>query len=308
MKGKQGKSAWLYFNTQDDNDNIGTTSNVCFRADDIVSMGPTADGVLTIYYKPIINQDASDAAGEILTDRVDINLTTDHTHFALMEVLTHHMNNTRPSFGGFVDVVDDHTIIVGGGAGSRTFASGLTTPIGVASKISDLIASCGTLTLGTESAQAYRYLPDIGTHGGTPQIAAAGALAVDRFYTNALTATTAFTMPDPAATPKGSVITMVYIGNIGNTNEHTFTVHSNDTTFAIGSTLRAPAHAARAGRVDVAVAADNIITITGATNGDGGVGTTLRFVNSTGAQNGWMVDAVIENQGNGSTASTVAFS
>ena len=72
--------------------------------------------------------------------------------------------------------------------------------------------------------------------------------------------------------------------------------------------LRAPAHAARAGRVDVAVAADNIITITGATNGDGGVGTTLRFVNSTGAQNGWMVDAVIENQGNGSTASTVAFS
>ena len=309
MKGKQGKSAWLYFNTEANSDNIGVATNVCFRADDIISMGPTGDSVLTIYYKPPLNQgNATDPSGEILTDRVDINLTTANTHFAVMELLIHNINNTRPTFDGFIDVVDDHTIIVGGGAASRTVDSGLTTPAGVASKISDLIATAGSITLGSESSQPYRYLPDLGTHGSSPAILSAGALANDRFYTNALTATSAFTMPDPAASPKGSTIMVLYIGNIANTAEHTYQVHANDTTFAIGSTLRAPAHAARAGKVDVAVAADNIITITGATNGDGGIGTTLRFVNSTGAQNGWMVDAVIENQGNGSTASNVAFS
>jgi len=304
MKGKQGKSAWLYFNTEADNDNIGTSSNVCFRADDIVSMGPTGDGVLTIYYKPIINQDASDPAGEIFTDRVDINLATNHTHFALMEVLTHHMNNTRPTFGGFVDVVDDHSVIVGGGAGSRTFASGLTTPIGVASKISNLIASCGSLTLGVKSAQPYRYLPDVGTGNGTPQIVSAGALASDRFYTNALTGDATFSFPDPAATPKGTTIVMVYLDNIGSGNTHTFNVHSNDTTFAIGSTVRVMPHdATRIAVVDFAAAGDATFTITGLNNGDGGIGTYLRAVNATGAQNGWIIDLVVTGQGACSAAS-----
>ena len=114
MKGKQGKSAWLYFNTEANSDNIGVATNVCFRADDIISMGPTGDGVLTIYYKPLVNQgNATDPAGEILTDRVDINLTTNNTHFAVMELLIHNINNTRPTFDGWIDVADDHTIIEG---------------------------------------------------------------------------------------------------------------------------------------------------------------------------------------------------
>jgi hypothetical protein len=308
MKGKQGKSAWLYFNTEADSDNIGLTSNVCFRADDIVSMGPTGDGILTIYYLPVRARATSVKGGEVHTDKVDINLATNHTHFALMEILTHHMNNTRPTFTGWIDVADDHTQIVGGGAGSRTFASGLTTPIGVASKISDLIATCGTITIGDSGTGTHdNELPDIGTNNGTLAIVSAGALTPGRHYTNALTATSAFTMPDPAAGSKGDVITMIYIDNIGNTNEHTFTVHGNDTTFAIGSTIRSESRAA-GGYVDIAQAGDNIITITGATNGDGGKGTTLRWVNATGAQNGWIVDAVMVNQGSGATVSNAAFS
>ena len=58
----------------------------------------------------------------------------------------------------------------------------------------------------------------------------------------------------------------------------------------------------RSGKVDVAVADDEEIIITGATNGDGGIGTTLQFVNKTGTTNGWSVLAKIESQGNGTTA------
>jgi hypothetical protein len=267
-------------------------------------MGPTGDSVLTIYYKPPLNQDATDPYGEILTDRVDINLTTANTHFAVMELLIHNINNTRPTFDGFIDVVDDHTIIVGGGAGSRTLASGLTTPIGVASKISDLIATAGSITLGSQSSQPYRYLPDIGTGNGTPAIVSAGALANDRFYTNAVTGDATFTFPDPAASPKGSTITMLYIAAIGNGNTHTFNVHANDTTFAVGSTVRVMPHdATRVAVVDVAVAGDATFTHTGLTNGDGGIGSYWRATNATGAQNGWVIDFHAVGQGACSAAS-----
>ena len=47
---------------------------------------------------------------------------------------------------------------------------------------------------------------------------------------------------------------------------------------------------------------DDEVLITGASNGDGGIGTTLRFVNKTGATNGWSVVANVETQGNGTTA------
>tara|TARA_R110002020_G_scaffold463190_1_gene683130 strand:- start:404 stop:1339 length:936 start_codon:yes stop_codon:yes gene_type:complete len=305
MKGKQGKSSWLYFNTEADSDSIGVGTNVCFRADDIISMGPTGDGILTIYYKPVHSRGSLGRGGEVHTDKVDINLATNHTHFALMEILTRHINNTRPTFTGWIDVADDHTIIVGGGAGSRTLASGLTTPIGAASKISDLIATCGSVTVGvTSTAQHDNELPDIGTGNQAPTVVSAGALGANRHFTNALTGDTTFTFPDPAATAKGTTITMIYIAAIGNGNTHTFNVHGNDTTFALGSTVRVMPHdGTRVAVVDHAVSGDATFTITGLTNGDGGIGTTLRATNATGAQNGWIIDLVATGQGACSAAS-----
>ena len=52
----------------------------------------------------------------------------------------------------------------------------------------------------------------------------------------------------------------------------------------------------------------DILTITGNANGDGGLGTTVRFVNVTGAAQGWAVEAITTNHGNGSQAGTIAVS
>jgi hypothetical protein len=63
-----------------------------------------------------------------------------------------------------------------------------------------------------------------------------------------------------------------------------------------------------ASKGDLSVAADNVLTITGHTNGDGGMGTTVRLVNVTGATNGWAIEAITTNQGSGAQAGTIAFS
>jgi len=80
--------------------------------------------------------------------------------------------------------------------------------------------------------------------------------------------------------------------------------------YAPGSTIRTASgsHADRIPRSDVAVAADNVITITGATNGDGGVGSYVRFVNVSGDTLGWAADVYVTAQGSGITAGTAAFS
>ena len=298
MEKNSGKYVWLYFNNEADNDNIGTSSNVCFRADDIVSMGPTSDTVLTIFFKSLRNQNTT-SAQEILTDKVQLTLTTANTHFAVMEILSKHINNSRPNFGGFIDVVDDHTQIVGGGAASRTLATGLTTPLGTATKLDPKIASCAGITLvGANLIAPQVELPDLGIGLGAPTVVSAGAMAINRHFTNAVTGDATFTFPDPAATPKGSVITMVYIAAIGNGNAHTFNVHANDTTFALGSMVRVQPHdATRIALVDVAVAGDASMTHTGLTNGDGGIGSFWRAVNTTGLRDGWAIDFEAKGQG-----------
>ena len=64
---------------------------------------------------------------------------------------------------------------------------------------------------------------------------------------------------------------------------------------------------ARVVAATVAAAADNILTITGHTAGDGGLGTSVRLVNMTGATNGWAVEAITYGQGANSEAGTIAF-
>ena len=54
------------------------------------------------------------------------------------------INNTRPNFGGFIDVADDHTIIVGGAAASRTAATGITFP-GASTLAGAGISACATI-------------------------------------------------------------------------------------------------------------------------------------------------------------------
>jgi len=64
-----------------------------------------------------------------------------------------------------------------------------------------------------------------------------------------------------------------------------------------------PHDATRIAVVDISVADDDEVKITGLNNGDGGIGTVLRFVNTTGETNGWAVEAIVLGQGACSAAS-----
>ena len=137
------------------------------------------------------------------------------------------------------------------------------------------------------------------TSNGAPTAMTAIELAVNTFYVSRAAAT-AMTIPSCAAGNIGDHITVFYNTAITNGQAHTYTT-TTDTTFALGSTLTRVGGAV-ASSSDVAVAGDNVITITGHTNGDGGKGTIVRFVNMTGAANGWAAEVITYNQGDGSEA------
>ena len=90
---------------------------------------------------------------------------------------------------------------------------------------------------------------------------------------------------------------------IGNGALHTYTC-TTDTQFALGSRIFVVGQdATRIPVIDTSVADDDRVSITGLTNGDGGIGTTLKFVNKTGTTNGWSVYAEVLGQGAMSAAS-----
>ena len=138
-----------------------------------------------------------------------------------------------------------------------------------------------------------------------PTDISATALSVNTYY-KSIAAATAMTIPSAAAGNIGDFISIYYSVAITNGAAHTYTT-TTDTAFALGSTaVRIGGASASVG--DLSVAADNVLTITGHTNGDGGLGTTVRFVNVTGAAQGWAVEAITTNQGTGAQGGTIAFS
>jgi len=163
------KDVFLYFNTQADNDNIATSTNGCFPAKNLVAMGPTSDTELTLYFESMMNV-ATNGGNEVVTrDTVALTLTTANTHLAAMQAITRKINDTRPTFDGFIDVADDHTIIVGGAAASRTAATGITFP-GASVLPNAGIASCGAITTAARNTGVHTSTitaTDAGTGTGT---------------------------------------------------------------------------------------------------------------------------------------------
>ena len=122
------KDVYLYFNNEADNDNIATTTNGCWPAKNLVNMAPTGDSLLSLYFKSMMNAETNGGAEEVVHDVVTLTLKSANTHLAAMKAIVQAINNARPNFGGFIDVADDHTVIVGGAALSRTAATGITFP------------------------------------------------------------------------------------------------------------------------------------------------------------------------------------
>ena len=142
------------------------------------------------------------------------------------------------------------------------------------------------------------------TVGAARTAASATTLSVNTHYSQATGGATAMLIPSAAAGNIGDWITVLYTAVITAGTAHTFTT-TTDTAFALGSTILRSSGAV-APELDVSIAADNVLTITGEANGDGGIGTLLKFVNTTGALNGWAVECVINHQGAGSTAKNAA--
>jgi hypothetical protein len=181
----------------------------------------------------------------------------------------------------------------------QTSGAGVT--VQSATTISGLLKS--TNTGGLRGAKTLR---DSATSNATPTaISDALALSVNTYYTS-IAANADVTIPSAAAGNIGDFISVYYSIAINDSVLHTYTT-TTDTAFALGSTaVRVGGATASVG--DLSVALDNVLTITGATNGDGGLGSTVRFVNMTGTTNGWAVAAVTLNQGDGSDTGTIAFS
>jgi len=300
---------WLYFSkSTDEVNNINTAQSICFPADRLVSIAPSANNAVTILFKSVQNnmEYMSHAA------RLDsvVLTTTVGDAFEVANELVKYINKGGRNNDGFIIIADAMTTTHATAGGEGLAFNDLT--------VSPIFAHPSITAVSSINIRATNWraqfmdLGAVGTenpNGGALTNISAGALGVNAQY-QSIAAATAMTLPSAATGNPGDWINVYYNVAIGDGNAHTFTTHADDTAFALGSTLRTAggSHADRIPRSDVAVAADNIITITGATNGDGGVGSYVRFVNMSGIVRGWAAEVYVTAQGTGVTAGTAAFS
>jgi len=287
----------LYFRGDPDEANTGTlATQLCVPAANLVSISPASDTTLTLTFKSIRNN--HDSHNErIAHDEVTLTITEGDA-FEVMEAIMQSINS-NPHHDGFL-VIADETIT------SDSAVAALNDKPLTAKFIHPSIASVAITSVGSYLYSAR--FPDFGVGGGEPTNISATALSVNTHY-QSIAAATAMTIPSAAAGKAGDWITVFYDVKAGDGNAHTYTT-TTDTTFSLGSTIRTASgsHADRIPRADIAVAGDAVITITGATNGDGGQGTYLKFVNVSGGTNGWACEVYVTAQGTGIVAGTAAFS
>jgi len=287
----------LFFRSQaDEANNDGIDDSVCLPASSLRSVSPTSDTVVTMYFDSV-KRNADIHSDNVLMDSVALTVTQGDTLEVCNALVS--LVNSGPRTDGFVVVADDMTTT----DSATTALADLT----VSAKYAHpSIEGVATITIGAATYNGR--FPDFGTGNAEPTNISATELTVNTHY-QSIAAATAVTIPSAAAGKAGDWITVFYDVAAGNTNAHTYTT-TTDTAYALGSTIRTAggSHADRIPRADIAVAADNVITITGATNGDGGQGTYLKFVNLTGAAQGWAAEVYVTAQGTGVTAGTAAFS
>tara|TARA_Y100001938_G_C7963220_1_gene365418 strand:- start:415 stop:816 length:402 start_codon:yes stop_codon:yes gene_type:complete len=99
---------YLYFRTVAaiaTDDQIGQDS-CCFPLSSLAGMVPTADGVLTLYFKSMTNYDGdADGADEfVISDSVALTLGTNNTHKRVMKDLTNFFSSSKK---GMLVIADD---------------------------------------------------------------------------------------------------------------------------------------------------------------------------------------------------------
>ena len=105
------KNVWLYFNTEPDDDNVlegGDYVNGMWPAKDLVGMTPYGDEYISFLFKSMIN----DSSARL--DRVIVTTKTPNVQLDIIKNLTRQINNTSPTFNGFLCVADELTTKVDG--------------------------------------------------------------------------------------------------------------------------------------------------------------------------------------------------
>ena len=142
---------FLYFRTVADEANDGVTglntnipSSFLFPADSLTAMQPTADAVLTLYFKPAL---ANNNSASPLRDTVDLNVN-EGDHFEVMSKITDAIANpARGHSDGFIVIADD-VVTTDAVAGASPAADSVV----AAQYIHNSITSCGAITVQSPSA------------------------------------------------------------------------------------------------------------------------------------------------------------
>ena len=100
------KNVWLYFNTASDTSVTfggggSLATMVMLPANRLIGMKPYSDSILSLSFESMRNIDSQK------TDKVDLNLGANNTHLDIAKTLGRQINNTSPSFNGFICVADD---------------------------------------------------------------------------------------------------------------------------------------------------------------------------------------------------------
>ena len=287
----------LFFRDQADEANIdGIDDQLCIPAKNLVGISPASDTTLTLTFESVKNN--ANSHNEMVAHDTVVLTVQEGDLFEAMEGILQAINS-NPHHDGFLVIADE-----------------CATTDSATSALADLTIATeyvhpsiqGVASINNKAATYSARMPDFGIGNAEPTNISATALSVNTHY-QSIAAATAMTIPSAAAGKAGDWITVIYDVAIGNTNAHTYTT-TTDTAYALGSTIRTNrgSHVDRIPLLDISEAADNVITITGATAGDGGLGTYLKFVNLTGAAQGWAAEVYVTDQGDGVTAATAAFS
>ena len=287
------KHRMLFFRTQADEASVdGIDDQLCIPASRFVSMSPQSATLLDILFRSVKNNDMSNNS-QLTYDKVTLTVTQGDIQ-EVMDALVSYFNSS-PNSDGFVVIADDCTT-------TDSAVTALDDQVIGAVYAHPSISGINAITVADK---LYRVtMPELGTGNVAPTaVTAAGALTVNtHHYMNDADAG-AYTIPSAAAGRAGDWITVTYITAIDNGALHTYTC-TTDTQFTLGSRIFVIGEdATRIPVIDTSVADDDRVSITGLTNGDGGIGTTLKFVNTTGTTNGWSVNVVVEGQGAKSAAS-----
>ena len=140
---------FLYFRTVTDEANDGVTgtktnnpSSFMFNADDLTAMQPTADGILTLYFKPALAHNKYDTG---LRDTVNLNVN-EGDQFEVMSKITDAIANpARGHSDGFIVIADDVVT-------TDSAISALANLTVAGTYVHNSITSCGTITVQSPSA------------------------------------------------------------------------------------------------------------------------------------------------------------